>query len=66
MEEALTFEHGIFLCIAHRNRRRIWLPLLSADGRLHVTELALVDHLILFTPPAVKEFATDQSLLFHI
>ena len=66
MEKALTLKHGIFLGITHRYCWCIRLSLLCADGGLNVSELAFVNHLILFTPPAVKEFATDQSLLFHI
>ena len=63
---ALTLKHGFFLSIAHRDGWRVGFPLLGADGGLDLSELALVDHLLLLAPLPIEQLATDEALILHI
>ena len=62
----LTFEHSLFLSIAHADGWCVWLLLVDSDGRLDLSELALVNHLLLLAPLAIEQLRRDQTLVLHI
>ena len=65
MEERLTFKDGIFFGVPHRDRGLVGLPLVRPHGRAHLSELALVDHLVTLAPLSVQQFTAHQSLILH-
>ena len=62
----LTLEHGVLLGIPHGDGWLVGLLLMGADCRLHLSELALVNHLLLLAPLAIEQLAAYQSLVLHL